>query len=55
MSQHTNVKLHAIAQSVIDWALGRPLHSRVGDELEAAVSRHSTGQGGEGQAEAPGS
>jgi hypothetical protein len=53
VSQHTNIKLHIVAQSVIDWALGLPLPSPVDDELEAAVKRHRSGQGAQSQAETP--
>ncbi|MGW6924609.1 ANTAR domain-containing protein [Streptomyces sp. NPDC054950] len=41
VSQHTNIKLHAVAEMVIDWALGQPLAEPVGHELDAAVQRHS--------------
>ncbi|MDX3799149.1 ANTAR domain-containing protein [Streptomyces sp. AK04-3B] len=42
VSQHTNVKLLAVAGSVIGWALGRqPLPEPVRQELEAAVQRHA--------------
>ncbi|MFI5476651.1 ANTAR domain-containing protein [Streptomyces cacaoi] len=41
-SQHTNIKLHTIAEMVIDWALGQqPLPEPVGQELDAAVRRYS--------------
>ncbi|GAA2557747.1 hypothetical protein GCM10010423_69250 [Streptomyces levis] len=39
VSQRTNTKLRAIAQNVIDWALGTPLPEVVGRELDAAVER----------------
>ncbi|MDX2764746.1 ANTAR domain-containing protein [Streptomyces europaeiscabiei] len=39
VSQHTNIKLHAVAETLIGWALGRPLPGPVGLELDAAVQR----------------
>ncbi|MFG3029195.1 ANTAR domain-containing protein [Streptomyces sp. NPDC048253] len=42
ISQHTNIKLHTVAEMVIDWALGRqPLPEPVGHELGEAMQRHS--------------
>jgi hypothetical protein len=41
VSQHTNVKLHTVAESVIAWALGQPLPEPVGRQLDAAVQRRS--------------
>ncbi|MGW0424727.1 ANTAR domain-containing protein [Streptomyces sp. NPDC003015] len=41
VSQHTNIKLHSVAETVIAWALGRPLPEPVGRELDAAMRRHS--------------
>ncbi|GAA2557834.1 hypothetical protein GCM10010423_69390 [Streptomyces levis] len=39
VSQRTNLKLHIVAQAVLDWALGQPLPSTVGRELDTAVER----------------
>ncbi|MEU0061635.1 ANTAR domain-containing protein, partial [Streptomyces sp. NPDC006334] len=39
VSQHTNRKLHAVAETVIGWALGQPLPEPVGQELDTAVQR----------------
>ncbi|MCL7428940.1 ANTAR domain-containing protein [Streptomyces sp. YS415] len=39
VSQHTNIKLHTIANDVISWALGQPLPKPVGEKLDAAVRR----------------
>ncbi|MGW7513862.1 ANTAR domain-containing protein [Streptomyces massasporeus] len=39
VSQRTNRKLHAVAQAFLDWALGQPLPSAVGRELDVAVQR----------------
>ncbi|KUN94458.1 hypothetical protein AQJ84_27360 [Streptomyces resistomycificus] len=39
VSQHTNIKLHTVAEAVIAWALGQPLPGPVGRELDAAVQR----------------
>ncbi|MGW0874171.1 ANTAR domain-containing protein [Streptomyces sp. NPDC002740] len=39
VSQHTNIKLHAVAEMVIGWALGQPLPKSVGHELGEAVKR----------------
>ncbi|WP_405624748.1 ANTAR domain-containing protein [Streptomyces sp. NBC_00016] len=44
VSQHTNVKLHTVAEMVIGWALGQSLPERVERELGQAVRRRS-GQG----------
>ncbi|MEU9313775.1 ANTAR domain-containing protein [Streptomyces sp. NPDC048256] len=41
VSQHTNIKLHAVAEMLIGWALGQSLTEPVGQELDAAVERHS--------------
>ncbi|USQ86234.1 ANTAR domain-containing protein [Streptomyces phaeoluteigriseus] len=41
VSQHTNTKLHTVAETVIAWALGQPLPEPVGQELDAAVQRRS--------------
>ncbi|MFI6037869.1 ANTAR domain-containing protein [Streptomyces sp. NPDC051315] len=41
VSQHTNTKLHTVAETVIGWALGQPLPELLGRELEAAVRRRS--------------
>ncbi|MFG2810310.1 ANTAR domain-containing protein [Streptomyces sp. DT199] len=41
VSQRTNTKLHTVAETVVGWALGQPLPESVGQELEAAVQRHS--------------
>jgi hypothetical protein len=45
VSQHTNIKLHTIAEMMIGCALGQPLPETVERELGQAVQRHS-GQGG---------
>ncbi|MFJ5534903.1 ANTAR domain-containing protein [Streptomyces sp. NPDC093261] len=48
VSQHTNIKLHAVAKNLIAWALGQPLPEPVGQELDAAVRRRSPrGQAGD--------
>jgi hypothetical protein len=39
VSQHTNLKLHAVAEVVIGWALGQPLPGPVEQELDAALQR----------------
>jgi hypothetical protein len=39
VSQHCNVKLHAVAENVIGWALGEQMPSRMRGELETAVGR----------------
>ncbi|MGW7259435.1 ANTAR domain-containing protein [Streptomyces sp. NPDC054834] len=41
ISQRTNIKLHAVAETLIGWALGQPLPQPVGLELDAAVQRCS--------------
>lgn len=41
VSQHTNIKLHAVAETVIAWALGQPLPEPVGRQLDAAVRRRA--------------
>ncbi|MEU9268455.1 ANTAR domain-containing protein [Streptomyces sp. NPDC048251] len=42
VSQHTNIKLHTVAEMVIDWALGQqPLPETVERELDRAVQRCS--------------
>ncbi|MFD4879577.1 ANTAR domain-containing protein [Streptomyces sp. NPDC058420] len=41
VSQHTNIKLHTVAEMVISWVLGQPLPEAVGQELDAAVQRRS--------------
>ncbi|MFF5650775.1 ANTAR domain-containing protein [Streptomyces collinus] len=41
VSQRTNIKLHAVAGTVIGWALGEPLPERLGQELDASVRRHA--------------
>ncbi|MFF8675149.1 ANTAR domain-containing protein [Streptomyces sp. NPDC015242] len=51
VSQHANVKLHAVAETVIEWALGGPLPSPVGRELDAAVQRCLSVEGGPGRPE----
>jgi hypothetical protein len=40
VSQHTNIKLHAVAKALIDWALGQPLPEPVEEKLGEAVQRH---------------
>ncbi|MFE2972239.1 ANTAR domain-containing protein [Streptomyces sp. NPDC059340] len=40
-SQHTNTKLHTVAEAVIVWALAGPLPEPVDLELDAAVQRRS--------------
>ncbi|MFJ2967614.1 ANTAR domain-containing protein [Streptomyces collinus] len=44
VSQHTNIKLHSVAESMLAWALGQPLPQPVGQELEAAVQRRIPGE-----------
>ncbi|MFF7237995.1 ANTAR domain-containing protein [Streptomyces collinus] len=39
VSQHTNTKLHEVAETVIGWALGQRLPESVGHALDAAVQR----------------
>ncbi|MFJ6393915.1 ANTAR domain-containing protein [Streptomyces sp. NPDC091972] len=39
VSQHTNIKLHKVAETVIGWALGNALCEPVRQELDAAVQR----------------
>ncbi|WP_079142364.1 ANTAR domain-containing protein [Streptomyces sp. LUP30] len=42
VSQHTNVKLLTVAESVIGWALGRqPLPEQMSRKLDATVQRHA--------------
>jgi hypothetical protein len=41
VSQHTDVKLHTVAETLIDWALGQPMPQPVGQELNAAVRRRA--------------
>jgi ANTAR domain len=41
ISQHTNIKLHAVADALIAWALGRPLPEPLSQELDTAVQRCS--------------
>ncbi|MET7651427.1 MULTISPECIES: ANTAR domain-containing protein [unclassified Streptomyces] len=41
VSQHTNIKLHTVAEALIGWALGQPLPEPVGRELGESVQRHS--------------
>lgn len=41
VSQHADIKLHTVAEKVLDWALGRePLPQPVDRELEAVLGRH---------------
>jgi hypothetical protein len=42
--QHTNIKLHTVAESVIAWALGQPLPEPMVRQLDAAVQRRSRQQ-----------
>ncbi|MDQ0577987.1 ANTAR domain-containing protein [Streptomyces rishiriensis] len=49
VSQHTNIKLRAIAEMVIGWALGQPLPEPVGRELGEAVQRSSGQEDTQGQ------
>jgi hypothetical protein len=42
VSQHLNIKLHTVADTLIHWGLGRrPLPEPLARELQAAVRRHS--------------
>ncbi len=41
VSQHTNTKLHTVAETVIAWALGQPLPEPAGRQLDAALQRCS--------------
>ncbi|MFG2637962.1 ANTAR domain-containing protein [Streptomyces sp. NPDC048362] len=43
VSQHTNIKLHSIAESLLAWTSGQPLPEPVGQELDAAVQRRRLG------------
>ncbi|MFJ9025958.1 ANTAR domain-containing protein [Streptomyces sp. NPDC102259] len=45
VSQHTNIKLHTVAEALIGWALGQPLPEPVGRELGEAVQRYSGQEG----------
>ncbi|MEV4790168.1 ANTAR domain-containing protein [Streptomyces tuirus] len=47
VSQHTNIKLHTVAETVIDWVQGeQPMPSPVDQELEAALKRRLDGGDG---------
>ncbi|MEU1940488.1 ANTAR domain-containing protein [Streptomyces coeruleorubidus] len=48
VSQHANIKLHTVAETVIAWALGQPLPEPVGRQLDAAVQRRSYQQDASG-------
>ncbi|MDX3452040.1 ANTAR domain-containing protein [Streptomyces sp. ME02-8801-2C] len=41
VSQHTNIKLHTVAEALIGWALGQPLPAPVEQKLGEAVQRQS--------------
>jgi hypothetical protein len=42
VSQHTNIKLHTVAEAVIEWAMReKPLPPPVDQELQEALQRHS--------------
>ncbi|MFI8215604.1 ANTAR domain-containing protein [Streptomyces sp. NPDC085932] len=45
VSQHANIKLHTVAETVIDWALGGSLPQPMGEELDAAVRRRLRAEG----------
>ncbi|MEV5355855.1 ANTAR domain-containing protein [Streptomyces sp. NPDC052693] len=47
VSQHTNMKVHVVAEAVIEWALREePLPQPVDQKLQAALQRHpQTGSG----------
>ncbi|MFH0180346.1 ANTAR domain-containing protein [Streptomyces cacaoi] len=49
VSQHTNIKLHTIAEMVLDWALGQPLPETVERALGQAVQRRSGQDGAPGR------
>ncbi|WP_329438081.1 ANTAR domain-containing protein [Streptomyces canus] len=41
VSQHTDIKLHTVAEALIAWGLGEPLPEPVDQVLDAAVQRRS--------------
>ncbi|MFL5997846.1 MAG: ANTAR domain-containing protein [Streptomyces sp.] len=41
VSQHTNIKLHTVAEALIAWGLGQALPEPVDQELDAAVQRRA--------------
>jgi len=43
VSQHTDIKLHSVAEAVMGWALGQPLPEPARQELNAAVQRRTPG------------
>ncbi|MEV0471873.1 ANTAR domain-containing protein [Streptomyces prunicolor] len=43
VSQHTNIKLHTVAENLIAWTLGSPLPEPVGQALDTAVQRAHRG------------
>ncbi|MFG3018846.1 ANTAR domain-containing protein [Streptomyces sp. NPDC048254] len=43
ISQRRNIKLHAVAEAVVDWALGQPIPQEVTRELAPAVQRWKQG------------
>ncbi|GGV87300.1 hypothetical protein GCM10010228_69300 [Streptomyces massasporeus] len=45
VSQHTNIKVRALAEMVIDWGLGAALPPSVATELDKAVQRHPRADG----------
>ncbi|MFD7439707.1 ANTAR domain-containing protein [Streptomyces sp. NPDC059861] len=47
VSQHTNIKLHTVAESLIGWALGEQLSEPVDRALQDAVHRRSGPAGAE--------
>ncbi|QJT06370.1 ANTAR domain-containing protein [Streptomyces asoensis] len=49
VSQHTNIKLHTVAEMVIDWALEQSLPEQVERALGQAVQRRSGQDGAPGR------
>ncbi|MDX3799100.1 ANTAR domain-containing protein [Streptomyces sp. AK04-3B] len=45
VSQHTDVKLHTVAEAMIGWALGEPLPDPLGQALGAALERSGRAHG----------
>ncbi|MFI9753467.1 ANTAR domain-containing protein [Streptomyces collinus] len=45
VSQHTNIKVRALAEMVIGWGMGAALPPSVAGELDEAVERHPRADG----------
>nr|WP_232838463.1 ANTAR domain-containing protein [Streptomyces geranii] len=43
VAQHTDIRVHSVAETLMAWALGRPLPEPVDQELNAAVERRARG------------